>query len=102
MNVPQENGEEDITYLRVSREDLDAQAAMLVAAEQDLARERERANREQARREAALADLQRGLEEVARQRDLLGQKEEMWKAEIRKMENEVRTAATQVKDTPVC
>jgi hypothetical protein len=71
----------------------------MVAAEKDVAAAREAANRERARREAAMSDLEGGLREVAKQRELLREREEMWKEDIRAMEREVQGAMTQVRST---
>ena len=88
---------DDITLVEVSKADLDKQTAMVIASGRDAAQERERANRESARRVAALEDLERGLKEVAHQRDLLAKREDMWKEDLRRMEQSTMSAQAQVR-----
>lgn len=87
---------DDVTYLKVSKADLDRNVGLTIASRKDAAMERERANRERARRVAALKDLEDGLKDVARQRDLLSQKEDAWQADLRKMAASVEAARAQV------
>ncbi len=65
---------------------MDRQATMVIASGRDASLERERANRDAARRAVALEDFERGLKEVAHQRDILAKRGEMWREDLRRME----------------